>query len=337
MQRAFELAENSRGTVSPNPMVGCVIVHKDNIIGEGWTQPYGGVHAEVHAVDSIAEKELLSESTAYVTLEPCAHVGKTPPCADLLVRCQVKRVAVACIDPNPLVAGKGIAKLKEEGVEVDLGLLKEEALDFNKRFFTSINKNRPYIILKWAETKDGFVARKNYDSKWISNEYSRKLVHQWRTEEDAIMVGTNTAKYDDPTLNVRDWKGNDPIRVVIDKKLRLDKELKLFNGDQPTLCYNLIENAKKGNTVYIKLEEQNFLEGLVLDLHDRKIQSVIIEGGSKLLQSFIEKNIWDEVRIFIGDTMFAEGIEAPKIKEPCYNEHDIVGDRLKIIRNSEGK
>lgn len=335
MQRALELAENSRGTASPNPMVGCVIVHKDEIIGEGWTQPYGGAHAEVHAIAMIADLSLLPESTAYVTLEPCAHFGKTPPCADLLVKYNLNRVLVACTDPNPLVAGKGIDKLKEAGVKVDLGLLEDEALNFNRRFFTGIGKKRPYIILKWAETQDGFVARKNFDSKWISNEYSRKLVHQWRAEEDAIMVGTNTAKYDDPALNVRDWKGNDPIQIVIDKELKLDAGLKLFNGVQPTLCYNLIENAEKVKTTYIKLNEEDFLEGLLLDLHNRKIQSVIVEGGSQLLQSFIEINLWDEARIFTGNITFEEGISAPKIDGNITSQQDVLGDSLKIIKNTE--
>lgn len=334
MQRALELTENSRGTVSPNPMVGCVIVHDDKIIGEGWTQPYGGAHAEVQAIAAIADLTLLSESTAYVTLEPCAHFGKTPPCADLLVKHNLKRVVVACADPNPLVAGKGIDKLKASGIVVDVGLLSKEALDFNRRFFTSVNKKRPYIILKWAETKDGFIARKNFDSKWISNEYSRKLVHQWRAEEDAIMVGTNTAKYDDPTLNVRGWEGSDPVRVVIDKNLSLDQTLKLFNGDQKTICYNHIENRIQRNVTFVKLEAEGFLEKIMSDLHARKIQSVIIEGGTVLLQYFIDQNIWDEARIFIGDVLFNDGITAPRIKGPCSSKQEIMGDKLKIIRNT---
>jgi diaminohydroxyphosphoribosylaminopyrimidine deaminase/5-amino-6-(5-phosphoribosylamino)uracil reductase len=318
-------------------MVGCVIVHGNKIIGEGWTQAYGGAHAEVNAISTIEDQSMLPESTAYVTLEPCAHFGKTPPCADLLVKHKFKRVVVACTDPNPMVAGKGIAKLKASEITVELGLLEQEAIDFNKRFFTSLNKKRPYVILKWAKTSDGFIARKNYDSKWISNEYSRKLGHQWRAEEDAIMVGTNTAKYDDPMLNVRDWKGKDPVRVVIDKQLRLDKKLKLFNGTQSTLCYNLIENAEKGNTTYIKLKEEDFLEGLLLDLYKRKVQSMIVEGGSQLLQSFIDKNLWDEARIFTGEILFEEGIAAPKIEEEMMSKQNIMKDSLTIIRNTESK
>lgn len=335
MQRALELAENGRGTVSPNPMVGCVIVHDDKIIGEGWTQPYGQAHAEVHAIDHVENKQILSESTAYVTLEPCSHFGKTPPCADLLIQHQLKRLVVACTDPNPLVAGKGIARLKESDVEVDVGLMEQEALEFNRRFFTSINKTRPYIILKWAETSDGFIAKSNYDSKWISNEHSRKLVHKWRAEEDAIMVGTNTAKYDDPSLNVRDWQGNDPIRIVIDKQLTLDKKLKLFGGSQPTICYNLLENKLVGNTTFVEIDREDFMEELVTDLHQRKIQSIIVEGGAYLLGSLIKADLWDEARIFIGNNTFGEGITAPKIEGVVVSERDVMDDKLKIIQNGK--
>lgn len=335
MQRALELATNAKSSARPNPMVGCVIVHNDKIIGEGWTQPYGGHHAEVVAINSVEDKSLLAASTAYVTLEPCAHFGKTPPCADFLVSHQIKKVVVACKDLNTLVAGKGIQKLEEGGVEVEEGLLEQEALEFNKRFFTSIEKGRPYVILKWAETADGFIARSNYDSKWISNAHSRKLVHQWRTEEAAIMVGTNTAKYDNPELNVRLWEGVNPIRIVIDKHLKLDKGLKLFNGDQPTICYNLIEAGKKGNTTFVKLNEINFLEALLADMNCKKIESVLVEGGAQLLQSFIDKNLWDEARIFIGPALFEEGIKAPRVKGPCYMKDKIFDDELKIIRNGE--
>lgn len=335
MQRALELSSFGMGNVSPNPMVGCVIVHNDKIIGEGWHQQYGKAHAEVNAINAVKDKNLLSESIAYVTLEPCSHFGKTPPCADLLVQHQLKKVIVACIDPNPIVARKGIEKLKKAGIEVAVGLLENEATKINIRFFTSFNKKRPYIILKWAQTDDSFIARENYDSRWISNEHSRKLVHKWRAEEDAIMVGTNTAKYDNPQLNVRDWKGNDPIRIVIDKKLTLDKGLKLFNGNQPTICYNLLENKTNKNTTYVQVEEINFLEALLSDLHSQDIQSLIIEGGSKLLQSCIDKNLWDEARIFISKTTFETGISAPNINGKLQCSEDILGDELKIIRNEK--
>ena len=253
MRRALELAENGRGQVSPNPLVGCVIEHHGKIIGEGWHQKYGEAHAEVNAVNSVKDKSLLKEACVYVSLEPCAHFGKTPPCADLLVENQVKKVVICNTDPNPLVAGKGIVKLREAGIEVETGILEKEGLELNKRFFHYLEKKRPYIILKWAETADGFIARKNFDSKWISNTLSRKLVHKWRTEEDAILVGTNTALYDNPQLNARDWTGNNPVRIVIDRHLKLPADLHLFDEQIPTICYNLIKNRNSGNVTFVKV------------------------------------------------------------------------------------
>ncbi|MDH5476159.1 MAG: bifunctional diaminohydroxyphosphoribosylaminopyrimidine deaminase/5-amino-6-(5-phosphoribosylamino)uracil reductase RibD [Cyclobacteriaceae bacterium] len=334
MLRALELAAFGKGKVSPNPLVGCVIVHNEKIIGEGWHKQYGKAHAEVNAIEAVKDKKLLSDSIAYVTLEPCSHFGKTPPCADLLVKHQLKKVVIASTDPNPLVNGKGIEKLTSANIDVEVGLL-EEALMLNQRFFCSVQKKRPFIILKWAETADGFIARKNFDSKWISNKHSRKMVHKWRAEEDAIMVGTNTAKYDNPQLNVRDWQGGNPIRVVIDKKLSLEKGLFLFDGSQPTLCYNLLESKTHKNTVYVALEEENFLEQLLADLHAREIQSVIIEGGSTLLQSCIDDDLWDEARIFVSKTMFKEGIAAPMINGEQLHYEKIGEDELKIIRNGK--
>ena len=337
MQRALELAQLGLRNVSPNPMVGCVIVHNDEIIGEGWHQEYGQAHAEVNAVNSVADLNKLKESAVYVTLEPCAHHGKTPPCADLLVQHQVNKVIIACTDPNPLVGGKGIERLKDAGIEVIKGLLEPEAVLLNRRFFTYLSKNRPYVILKWAQTANGYTARTNYDSKWISNEFSRKLVHKWRSEEDAIMVGTNTARYDNPTLNVRDWTGKDPIRIVIDKNLNLNNELNLFTTEQPTICYNCKNNKVEGNTTYVKIDDRaNFLEQILNDLKDREIQSVFVEGGSQLLKSFIEQNLWDEARIFTGDIMFDDGIVAPTIEGKLISKEDIMGDDLRILRNEKG-
>jgi diaminohydroxyphosphoribosylaminopyrimidine deaminase / 5-amino-6-(5-phosphoribosylamino)uracil reductase len=240
MQRALDLAALGRGTVSPNPMVGCVIVHQNKIIGEGYHQQYGGAHAEPNAINSVRDKDLLSQSTLYVTLEPCAHWGKTPPCANLLIEMKVRKVVIATKDANPEVGGKGIYLLKEAGIEVITGVLEDQARELNKRFFTSMEKQRPYVILKWAQTRDGFIARENFDSKWISNSYSRQLVHKWRSEEDAIMVGTQTARYDNPMLNVRDWTGRNPLRIVLDRHMSLKSELHLFDGSQPTLRYNQV-------------------------------------------------------------------------------------------------
>ncbi|GGF34875.1 bifunctional diaminohydroxyphosphoribosylaminopyrimidine deaminase/5-amino-6-(5-phosphoribosylamino)uracil reductase RibD [Echinicola rosea] len=335
MLRALELAELGRGHVSPNPMVGCVIVHEDTIIGEGYHMKYGGPHAEPNAVNSVKEQKLLKEATVYVTLEPCAHYGKTPPCAILLAEKQVKKVVIAAVDSNPLVGGKGIKILQDTGIEVLTGILERPARRLNKRFFTSIEKKRPYVILKWAQTLDGFIARPNYDSKWISNSYSRQMVHKWRAEEDAIMVGTKTAHFDDPKLNVRDWQGEPPLRIVLDKQLTLDKNLHLFDQSIPTICYNLVKDETVNNLAYVKLKEHFGIEDILSDLHHRKVQSVIIEGGSYLLQKFIQSELWDEARVFTGNKTFKSGISAPKLKQIATEKYDIMGDCLEIFEKNE--
>lgn len=334
MQRALDLAERGRGTVSPNPMVGCVIEHDNRIIGEGWHQQYGEAHAEVNAVNSVEARELLSESTCYVTLEPCAHYGQTPPCADLLVEHQLKRVVVAVKDSNPLVGGKGIEKLRAAGIQVDYGILEEKARTLNCRFFTAMEKQRPYIVLKWARTSDGFIARKNFDSKWISGESSRQLVHQWRADEDAIMVGTNTALHDDPQLNVRGLAGKNPLRVVIDRRLKLPKTLRLFDGSQPTLCYNLIKSEVAENLEYVKLDQDDFLSQLMADLYKRKVQSVFVEGGAALLASLIHQGLWDEARVFGSDSAFGSGINAPELPVGVAESITVMGDELRVFHRN---
>lgn len=331
MERALQLAEQGRGRVSPNPMVGCVIVHYDEIIGEGFHQQYGGPHAEVNAINSVKNPDLLKESTCYVSLEPCAHYGKTPPCADLLIEKGVKRVVIAAMDSNPLVGGRGVEKLRNAGIEVLPGVLEKEARDLNMRFFTMIEKQRPFIILKWAQTADGFVARKNFDSKWISSEQSRTLVHQWRAEEDAILVGTNTAQYDNPQLNVRDWAGNSPLRLVIDKSLRLPKSLHLFDQSHPTIVYNLEKSSQEGDNLgFVKLPQIGFLKALLDDLNQRKIQSLFVEGGSQLLNAFLSEGLWDEARVFQSGSVFGEGISAPKMDLPFDQQLKLKEDLLTI-------
>lgn len=311
MRRAMELASLGQGQVRPNPMVGCVIVHEGMIIGEGYHRQYGREHAEVNAIASVADSSLLPASTLYVTLEPCAHHGKTPPCADLIVQHQVKRVVVGAVDSNPLVGGKGIKRLEDAGIQVDRGLLEQEIRYQNRRFFTQMEKGRPYILLKWAQTRDGFIARSNYDSKWISNPLSRQLVHRWRAEERAILVGTNTAQYDNPQLNVRDWTGKNPIRLVIDKQLRLPSSLLLFDDSQPTLIYNLKEDKTSGQTQWVRMDPDFGIKDILEDLQQRNIQSLMVEGGAALLRDFISQGLWDEARVFTGTNRFGLGIPAP--------------------------
>ncbi|MBL7859084.1 MAG: bifunctional diaminohydroxyphosphoribosylaminopyrimidine deaminase/5-amino-6-(5-phosphoribosylamino)uracil reductase RibD [Cyclobacteriaceae bacterium] len=332
MQRAFELALLGRGYVSPNPLVGCVVVHDNTIIGEGWHKKYGEAHAEVNAINAVRDKEKLAASTVYVNLEPCSHTGKTPPCADLLIRQGIKKVVIANVDPNPLVAGGGIKKLRDAGIDVISGILEKQGHELNKRFFTFMVKQRPYIILKWAETADGFVARENFDSKWISNDFSRQLVHQWRTEEDAILVGARTALHDNPQLNVRDWTGRNPVRVVIDRFLKLPENLHLFDHQQKTIYYNVLKHEEHPNLSLIRVDEENFVQNVVHDLYKKKIQSVIVEGGATTLRMFIETNCWDEARIFTSAKTFGKGIRAPSIHGRVYQHHNIGNDVLRFLQ-----
>lgn len=337
MQRALDLAQLSRGSVSPNPLVGCIIVHNNSIIGEGRHELYGGAHAEVNAVASVTDQSLLKDSTVYVNLEPCSHHGKTPPCADMLIRHQVKKVVIANVDPNPLVRGKGIEKLKAAGIEVITGMLESQGRELNKRFFTFMEKKRPYLILKWAETADGFIARENFDSKWISNEQSRQLVHKWRTEEDAVLVGTATAQYDNPALTVRDWTGRNPTRIVIDRYGTLSRTLTLFDGQQPTLCYTTIKSEVHKNLEFIKLNESTFQQALLADLFKRNIQSVIVEGGSTTLQQFINSGLWDEARVFTSDQEFGSGIPAPQFNGNLIAREAVLTDTLVYYQNPHAK
>lgn len=329
MVRALELAVLGKGSVSPNPLVGCVVVHDGVIIGEGWHQKYGEAHAEVNAVNAVKDKDLLKHSTAYVTLEPCSHTGKTPPCADMLIRHQVKKVVICNHDSNPLVAGKGIKKLEDAGIAVVTGILESQGRELNKRFFTWMEKRRPYIILKWAETADGFIARESFDSKWISDGFSRQVVHQWRAEEDAILVGFGTALHDNPQLNVRDWAGRNPIRVVIDKDLQLQSNLHLFDGSQKTLCYNFLRDDVNNDIAYVRVDRQNYVSEILADLFSRKIQSMIVEGGAKTLQAFIDAGLWDEARVFVSHQNFEKGISAPRL-DSAMCQQKLKSDFLRI-------
>jgi diaminohydroxyphosphoribosylaminopyrimidine deaminase/5-amino-6-(5-phosphoribosylamino)uracil reductase len=342
MRRCIELARSGFGATSPNPLVGAVIVHNDKIIGEGYHQKFGGAHAEVNAINAVADKSLLCDSTLYVNLEPCAHFGKTPPCANLIIQQQIPRVVLANEDPNPAVKGKGIEKLKNAGIEVTTDVLKAEGEELNKRFFSYHRKSRPFIILKWAQTEDGYidVIRSHTQPQkptWITTEEARMLVHKWRSEEQAIMVGTNTAFLDNPKLNVREWTGKSPIRIVIDRTLRLPQNLNLFDGSIPTIIFTQqeVEEQDMPNVEYITIPFDEYLpEHILGGLYRKHVQSLIIEGGTKLINTFRMANLWDEARVFTGQKYFIAGIEAPRLEtSPLETEswHDF---KLDIFRNT---
>jgi diaminohydroxyphosphoribosylaminopyrimidine deaminase / 5-amino-6-(5-phosphoribosylamino)uracil reductase len=340
MQRCIELAKLGAGNVSPNPMVGAVVVHEGNIIGEGYHQQYGQAHAEVNAINQVLSafddaEELLKNSTIYVSLEPCAHYGKTPPCADLIIKHRIPKVIVGCRDPFDQVNGKGIEKLKDAGVEVLSVILEEECQWLNRRFFTRVQKQRPYIILKWAQTSDGFFAPNDKNQFWITGEESRRLVHKWRSEEDAILIGKNTAVIDNPQLNVRYWQGRPPKRVVIDRKLELSNQLHIYDQSVETLIFNEVKMDIDGNIKYIQLEDfERFVPQYILyQLYLQDIQSVIIEGGAHTLNTFIEANLWDEARIFTGKAELGQGIRAPHITGITTDELLSGNDRLKLLYN----
>lgn len=335
MQRALDLAQKGMGNVNPNPMVGCVIVCDGEVIGEGYHEQYGGLHAEPNAVNSVIDKTKIVDSSVYVTLEPCAHHGKTPPCAELLATLKPKRVVICNDDPNPLVAGKGIQQLEDAGIEVETGVLEEKGRSINKRFFTFQEKKRPYIILKWAETKDGFIARKDFDSKWISGDQSRKLVHRWRAEESSIMVGTNTAKYDNPSLNVRLVEGSNPIRIVIDRELKLPVNLNLFDQTQETIVYNSIKSEVVGKVKYVELDfSSSIIDQVLENLYTDKVLSLFVEGGTFLLNQFLEADLWDEAKVFKSTTEeFSEGIKSPLSPKNRIFSQQIGNDRLEYYLN----
>ena len=340
MQRCLDLAALGMGEVSPNPMVGAVVVHNDRIIGEGYHRQYGQAHAEVNAINQVIERhdnyaELLSEATIYVSLEPCAHYGKTPPCADLIIKHRIPKVVVGCRDPFDQVDGKGIEKLKAAGIEVITKVLEDECRWLNRRFFTRVQKQRPYVILKWAQTSDGFFAPDGGTQHWITGRESLRLVHQWRGEEEAILIGTNTAKADNPRLNVRYGEGKAPKRVVIDRRLELDKSLNIFDQSVETLVFNEIKTDIDGKIKYIALEDfERFVPQYILfQLYLQDIQSVIIEGGAYTLNSFIEAGLWDEARIFTGQTNLTHGIKSPVINGIIAGEYLVGTDSLKILHN----
>ena len=332
------MAKNGLGTTYPNPLVGSVIVYEDKIIGEGWHRKAGEPHAEVNAINAVEDKSLLTKSTIYVSLEPCSHFGKTPPCADLIVTHKIPNVVIGTIDPNEKVAGNGIKKLMEAGANVTVGVLEEECYELNKRFFTFHNKKRPYIILKWAETADGFIApstKKEQKPVWITNAYSRQLVHKWRTEEQAILVGTQTVLDDNPSLNARDFFGNNPIRIVLDKSGKIDANFHVKDNTIKTLILTeSIAFQSTENCIYEQCQfNENLIENTLAILVKHQIQSVIIEGGSQTIQSFINKNLWDEARVFKGKSTFENGVKAPTIRGKIVESKTNLDDKLVTLKN----
>lgn len=335
MRRALELARLGLGSVSPNPLVGCVIVAGDRVIGEGWHQVFGGPHAEVNALANVEETSRIPGSTVFVNLEPCSHFGKTPPCADLLVDRHVARVVIGCRDPNPRVAGEGIAKLRKAGIEVTEGVLQDEGRWLNRRFFTNMEQGIPYLILKWAESDDGYMAASDRRKIWISHTLSRQRVHQWRAEEDAVMVGRRTAEMDNPRLNVRDWTGRNPARVVLDPSSRLPGDLHLFDSTQITLCYNRKTSETKGRTTWVRIADQDMIPAVMKDLLAKKIGSVIVEGGADTLHAFIAGGWWHEARIFRSTMKLGDGQPAPRVQGDKMSEQQVGQDTLSVWTNPE--
>ncbi|MFO7370386.1 MAG: bifunctional diaminohydroxyphosphoribosylaminopyrimidine deaminase/5-amino-6-(5-phosphoribosylamino)uracil reductase RibD [Bacteroidales bacterium] len=339
MSRCLDLAVQGLGYTAPNPLVGSVVVCNNRIIGEGYHRQIGGPHAEVNAVNSVKDKSLLRKSVLYVNLEPCSHTGRTPPCADMIIRAGIPEVVIGTVDPNPLVSGKGIGMLEKAGIRVMKGVLEKECIDLNRRFFVFHRHKRPYVVLKWAQSADGFIdvireANTTNQPTWISNEISRMLVHKWRSEEQSIMIGTRTAAMDNPRLNVREWPGKSPIRVVIDRNLSLPKNLHVFDNTSSTIVFNALHDYSEGLTTYARINYSDSMLNQALGyLYDHEIQSVFVEGGRMLIDSFIQEGLWDEARVFKGKIYFNSGVGAPVIPSVKPEEIHIREDMLLLYRN----
>ena len=339
MSRCLQLAQLGAGQVAPNPMVGAVLVHEDRIIGEGYHQQYGKAHAEVNCINSVKDeyKDLIPFSTLYVSLEPCSHFGKTPPCSDLIIKLKIPKVIIGCRDPFKDVNGKGIEKLKAAGVEVEVGVLEKECKELNKRFFIFHTQHRPYIILKWAQTADRKIAGSGSERLLISNETTNRLVHKWRSEEASILVGTNTALLDDPELTARYWQGASPVRLVLDMDLSLPRSLKLFDQKQPTIVFNKIKQEEQDKLLYYQVTENVSLVHQIMNtMYQLRIQSVLVEGGAKLLQSFIDEGYWDEARVINNEQLIINnGLNASVLSNAIkISEQHILFDRIEIYKPS---
>lgn len=338
MLRSLQLAKLGEGNVAPNPMVGSVLVYQDRIIGEGYHQEYGQAHAEVNCIKSVSEsdKQFISLSTIYVSLEPCAHFGKTPPCSDLIISQGIKKVVVGCRDSYEEVDGKGIEKLRQNGIDITVGVLENECRELNKRFFTFHEKKRPFVILKWAESANGKIGSNNGERLLISNGFSNRLVHQLRNENAAILVGTNTALVDNPSLTNRLWQGKNPIRLVIDKDLKLPTSLHLFNKEQPTIFFNFLKEYTEENLTFYKLNKDEDVVAQILNAcYKLNIQSVLVEGGSKTLQSFIDKQLWDEAIVITNTSLIVnDGIGAPVLNHHFIeNSVELFNDTITYFTN----
>lgn len=322
MQRCLELAALGNGKVAPNPLVGAVLVVDNKIIAEGYHQNFGGAHAEVNAINAVADQSLLSKATLYVNLEPCAHFGKTPPCADLVINSGIRKVVVAQVDPFEKVAGNGIAKMQAAGIEVHVGLMEAEAKWLNRRFIHFVTHKKPYVILKWAQTMSGYIApyahqmsKEEFEEKrHITGLLVQKQVHKWRTEESAILVGRNTVVTDNPALNARAWLGKNPLRIVVDRMLKLDHSYKVFDGQTPTWIVNSVKAESLPNLEYVYFEPtENWTDVLLNKMYQAGHQSLIIEGGSSILNHVIASNLWQEAQVFYTPKHFKDGVSAPHI------------------------
>lgn len=327
MYRCLQLSLNGKGFVSPNPMVGAVVVHNNKIIGEGYHRQYAKAHAEVNAIASVKDKSLLKESTIYVSLEPCAHHGKTPPCAQLIIDSHIPRVVIACLDPYPAVSGRGVEMMQKAGIDVNIGILEKDALALNKEFFTTQTKSRPYIYLKWAQTKNGFIDKNRNEDEVpqptpISNDFSKMLVHEKRARVSAIMVGTNTAVKDNPSLTTRCWFGKNPVRIILDRQGRIPANYTIFDGAVDTIIFTekqVLTAAKNITFIQVPFNE-NLLNNVFETLKKRKFNSILVEGGRELLQSIIDKRLWDEAFIEVSDITFDDGVKAPVITGQILDE-----------------
>lgn len=333
IKRCIELAQKATGKTYPNPLVGAVIVHNGKIIGEGYHQKAGENHAEINAINSVKNTELLPESTIYVSLEPCAHFGKTPPCSLKLKEIGFKKVVIGAMDSHDKVNGKGKKILMDAGIETISGILEEKCRELNKRFFTFHEKKRPYLILKWAESQDGFID-KDYKPTKVSNELASQFVHKIRSEEHAILVGTQTALIDNPSLTTRLIEGRNPVRILIDFELKVPRDFKIYNNEAPTLVFNQEKDAEEENIKFIKISKENFLEELLKKLYENQIQSVLVEGGSRTLQTFIDANLWDETIIIKNENLILEnGTKAPKFEGNLVEEKYYRDNKISFFRN----